>query len=55
MLQSSKFKLENRAIIYQAIALSKKGTADFADYLIGSAFNWRSLITLSRLWQYKSK
>ena len=37
MLQSSKFEFENRAIIYQAIALSKKGTADFADYLIGSA------------------
>ncbi len=37
MLQSPKFEFENRANIYQAIALSKKGTADFADYLIGSA------------------
>ncbi len=36
MLQSPKFKFENKSTIYQAIALSKKGTADFADYLIGS-------------------
>lgn len=35
MLQSPKFEFENRSIIYQAIALTKKGTADFADYLIG--------------------
>ncbi len=36
MLQSPKFEFENRSIIYQAIALSKKRKADFADYLIGS-------------------
>ncbi len=36
MLQSPKFEFENRSIIYQAIALSKKGKADFADYLIGA-------------------
>ena len=36
MLQSPKFEFENRSIIYQAIALTKKGTADFADYLIGT-------------------
>lgn len=36
MLQSPKFKFENRSNIYQAIALSKKGSADFADYLIGT-------------------
>lgn len=34
MLQSPKFKFETRSTIYQAIALTKKGTADFADYLI---------------------
>lgn len=36
MLQSPKFKFENRSNIYQAIALSKKGSVDFADYLIGT-------------------
>ena len=36
MLQSPKFKFEDRSTIYQAIALTKKGTADFADYLIGT-------------------
>ena len=36
MLQSSKFEFENRSNIYQAIALTKQGKADFADYLIGS-------------------
>ena len=44
MLQSPKFEFENRSIIYQAIALSKKGTADFADYLIGSANHDRGCI-----------
>lgn len=36
MLQSPKFEFENRSTIYQAITLTKKGTADFADYLIGT-------------------
>ena len=36
MLQSPKFEFENKSIIYQAIASSKQGTADFADYLIGA-------------------
>lgn len=36
MLQSPKFEFENKSIIYQAIALTKQGTADFADYLIGA-------------------
>ncbi|MEL7011365.1 MAG: hypothetical protein AAGM29_22665, partial [Cyanobacteria bacterium J06588_4] len=33
---SPKFKFETRSTIYQAIALTKKGTADFADYLISA-------------------
>ena len=36
MLQSPKFKFENKSTIYQAIALTKKGSANFADYLIGT-------------------
>ncbi|MEL6439921.1 MAG: type II toxin-antitoxin system VapC family toxin [Cyanobacteria bacterium J06621_8] len=36
MLQSPKFEFENRSTTYQAIAMTKKGTADFADYLIGT-------------------
>jgi len=36
MLQSPKFKFENRSTIYQVIALTKKGKADFADYLFGT-------------------
>ncbi|MGB5631744.1 MAG: hypothetical protein WBM86_03040 [Waterburya sp.] len=36
MLQSLKFEFDNKSIIYQAIAQSKRGTADFADYLIGA-------------------
>ena len=36
LLQSPKFEFENKSTIYQAIAQTKKGTADFADYLIGT-------------------
>ncbi|ELS05202.1 putative nucleic-acid-binding protein [Xenococcus sp. PCC 7305] len=36
MLQSPKFDFENRSIAYQAIAATKQGKADFADYLIGT-------------------
>lgn len=36
MLQSSQFEFENRSLIYQAINLTKQGSADFADYFIGT-------------------
>lgn len=36
MLATAKFEFENRSVIYQAIAFTKQGKADFADYLIGA-------------------
>ncbi len=36
MLQSPKFEFENKSTIYQAIAHTKQGAANFADYLIGA-------------------
>ena len=36
MLHSPVFEFENRSAVYQAIRLSHKGSADFADYLIGA-------------------
>lgn len=35
MLQSPTFEFENRSAVYQAIQRTKKGRADFSDYLIG--------------------
>ncbi len=36
ILQSSVFELESPSLVYQAIERTKKGTADFSDYLIGA-------------------
>lgn len=36
MLQSPKFEFENPSVVYQAIANTRQGKADFADYLIGA-------------------
>ena len=35
MLQSTVFELENSSVLYEAIELTKQGSADFSDYLIG--------------------
>jgi predicted nucleic-acid-binding protein len=36
ILQSSKFEFANRTVIYQAISLTQRDKANFADYLIGT-------------------
>lgn len=36
MLQSPVFEFENRALVYQALQRTKRGKADFSDYLIGA-------------------
>ena len=36
MLQSPTFEFENRSAVYQAVQRTKKGRADFSDYLIGA-------------------
>lgn len=36
MLQSPTFEFENRSAVYQAMQRTKKGRADFSDYLIGA-------------------
>ncbi|MBE9046072.1 type II toxin-antitoxin system VapC family toxin [Pleurocapsales cyanobacterium LEGE 10410] len=44
ILQSPKFEFENKSVIYQAINLTKQGTADFADYLIGAINHYHGCI-----------
>jgi predicted nucleic-acid-binding protein len=36
MLQSPTFEFENRSAVYQTVQRTKKGRADFSDYLIGA-------------------
>jgi predicted nucleic-acid-binding protein len=36
MVQSSGFEFEDRSVVYQALQRTKKGQADFSDYLIGA-------------------
>ena len=36
MLQSPTFEFEHRSAVYQAVQRTKKGRADFSDYLIGA-------------------
>lgn len=36
MLQSPVFEFENRPLVYQALQRTKRGKADFSDYLIGA-------------------
>jgi len=36
MLQSPVFEFENRPLVYQALQQTKRGKADFSDYLIGA-------------------
>jgi predicted nucleic-acid-binding protein len=36
MLQSPVFEFEHRSIVYQALQRTKRGRADFSDYLIGA-------------------